>query len=146
MCEKFTKKEMVTGELIKFTQCLGNKPLTNDQKAFLLVQMGKLISPQESIHFAWSQAECQASWKVNKLLQTFYGMPIARLEPWRKIYPHIAVSVLSSPQPAADPSDPGWNGWELCFLLSDVCVTIVRSTTHQHKVFAPRFQLLPPSL
>lgn len=106
--------------------------------------MGKLISPQESIHFASSQAECQASWKVNKLLQTFYGMPIAKLEPWRKIYPHIAVSVLA--QPAADPSDPGWNYWELCLLLSDACVTVVRSTTHQHRVISPRFQLLPPSL
>lgn len=90
MCEKFTKKEMVTGELIKFTQCLGNKPLTNDQKAFLWCRWENWSLPQKASTLPRARQNARLHGKSTNCFKPFMECPS---QSWN----HDGKSILTLP-------------------------------------------------
>lgn len=106
--------------------------------------MGKLVFPLEGIHFAYSQAKCQASWNINNQLQTLYtahckvGTMVENLPLWY----HQFLTLTST---CCIPLDPGVDHlthfvpiWFILLLWDQQLISI--------KYFPLELQLLPPSL
>lgn len=71
MCEECIKEGMVVVKLIKFTQCLGNKALTNDQENFLQCRWGNWFLIQNSTHPGSDPGKMSAAPTHNKSTYCF---------------------------------------------------------------------------
>lgn len=151
MCEEFIKEGIVVRKLIKFTQCLGNKALTNDQKKVPTVKMRYPVSCLEW-HLPWLRSRqnvsCSNLWKVDILLPTFTK---CLSQNWRHrgdgdvcvIWPLDLINLVPLSQPASFLQVLSWSLSRLRFLLSEAEPTFYCS--YRNRVRAWNTEVNSPS-